>query len=163
MDRPALSVGSAELPPMLDQSPPTVLDARFGAFGAQVQVLAEEVRTYLLLHGGVLDERDEAGLDRFAEAFLLPAFAAVWTQGHSGRHGDSEASPDTGESLGPHSGRKAINPYLNPRLSRREPWWSRLLRHPDGGAGRSAKEDRLAMRLCAPRPSLLLTRLLSRR
>lgn len=149
---------------MLDQSPPTVLDARFGAFGAQVQVLAEEVRTYLLLHGGVLDERDEAGLDRFAEAFLLPAFAVIWAQGHAGRTGTSAAIDRHPEaSLAEPVVSEPMNPYINPRLSRRHPWWSRLLRHPDGDARRTGPRDRYRMQPPAPRRSLLLTRWVPRR
>jgi hypothetical protein len=96
-----------------------------GDHGPQVQVLADEVRSYLTLHGGALDEADEQGLERFTEVFLLPAFAAVWEQGHRTYAGAPTVR--TGSPAHGAQGR-ASNPYSAPRLRRRTLWWHRLLR-----------------------------------
>lgn len=113
---------------------------------AHAQVLSEEVRTYLLHHGGALDAHDEAALDTFAERFLLPTLGAAWAHGHrttdttqpsgpSETNGTYEA-PETSMSPPPTC---PVNPYLplGRDVSARPLWWHRLRRHSPGEASRS--------------------------
>ena len=98
--------------------------ATVGDFDARVEVLAEEVRAYLSLHGGALEEHDEQALARFSEVFLMPALAAVWDQGH---RTPSPALQTVQPDTSPHA---PFNPYASARLTRRTLWWHRLLRAP---------------------------------
>lgn len=132
-----------------------------GDHGAQVQVLADEVRAYLMLHGGALDEHDEPALERFTEVFLLPAFAAVWEQGRQAPITPSTVQADT-HSPGPSSSPAAdgsagspvtsspvspagvaANPYATPRLLRRTLWWHRLLNTPPDAPRPARRRGRL--------------------
>lgn len=82
------------------------------------KVLSEEVRTYLLHHGGSLEVSDEAALDTFAERFLLPSLAAAWSRGHRTVQNQSDQSQPT---------QQALNPYRQPGRARGlGEWWQRL-------------------------------------
>lgn len=98
---------------------------------AHAQVLSEEVRTYLLHHGGALDARDDAALDAFAEQFLMPTLGAVWAYGYRTAPTTpitaANDSPGSASSSGLDSGEPA-NPYMETGPWARQPWWH-LLRH----------------------------------
>lgn len=90
---------------------------------AHAQVLSEEVRTYLLHHGGSLEVSDEAALDTFAERFLLPSLAAAWSRGHRTVQNQS----DQNQSDQSQPTQQALNPYRQPGRARGlGEWWQRL-------------------------------------